>query len=246
MAISFDLKGKTFRHEEYKDYKATRVKAPDELYAQFPRIKELVRDFGIPIYEIEGFEADDVLGTLAKQAEKEKDIYSYIVTGDMDTLQLVTDKTKVLSTVKGLTETVIYDIPKVLGKYGISPSQVPDLKGLKGDASDNIKGVAGIGEKTATALLQKFGNLENIYEHLDEINGAVHGKLEKGKESAFLSRRLATIVVDVPVQFVLEKCAVKKFQKEKLISLFTELEFKSLIAKLNGIKLPVENQQTLF
>jgi len=232
IAVSFDLKGKTFRHKEYKEYKATRTKAPDELYEQFPKIKDLVRTFQIPIYEIEGFEADDVLGTLAKQAEEEGDIATYIVTGDMDTLQLVTEKTFVLTPHKGFSESIIYDTQKVFGKYGLQPSQITDMKGLQGDASDNIKGVKGIGAKTAASLLQKYASIENIYEHIDEIPGKVGENLRNDRENAFFSKRLATIITDTPMKLNLEECHAHKYDQEKVRNLFESLQFKSLLQKL--------------
>lgn len=232
IAVAFDLPAPTFRHHEYKEYKATRVKAPDELYAQIPRIKELVKAFQIPIFEKEGYEADDVLGTLAAQGEKQN-VLTYIVTGDMDTLQLVTEKIKVYSYTGKFSQPIIYDIQKVLGRYGLSPSQVPDMKGLQGDSSDNIKGVAGIGPKTAKTLLQKYESIENIYQHLDEITGGVHDKLAKDKESAFLSKRLATIVKDMDIKLDLPACATNEYDENILRQIFTELEFKSLLARLN-------------
>ncbi len=232
IAVSFDLKGPTFRHEEYKEYKATRKKAPDELYSQIPRIKSVVKAFEIPIYEIEGFEADDVLGTLAKQIEKEEDIKTYIFTGDMDAVQLVNEKTVVLSPARGSKEPIVYDVQRVLSKYGLKPSQIPDMKGLQGDSSDNIKGVAGVGAKTAKVLLQKYGNIENIYDHLDEITGRVHENLKNDKENAFFSRKLATIVTNVPIELDLEGCHTHKYDKDKVIALFGELEFKTLIGRL--------------
>jgi DNA polymerase-1 len=269
IAVSFDRAAKTFRHEEYKDYKATRVKAPDELYAQIPRIKEIVQAFSIPIYEIDGFEADDVLGTLAFQAGqfckqhltdaaisadgKEK-IETFIVTGDMDTLQLVSSTTFVFALHKGFQDTIIYDTTKVLAKYGLEPTQIVDYKALKGDSSDNIPGVPGIGEKGATELLQKYKTLDGIYEHLDEIKGALHDKLASNKESAYKSRHLATIVTDVPLKLNLAECKTHEFELSKIVKLFEELEFKSLLGKLNkfnshyGKIQVVENsgQQTLF
>jgi len=254
IAVSFDLKGPTFRHEEYEQYKATRKKAPDELYSQIPRVKEIVKSFEIPIYEIQGFEADDVLGTLANQSEKAPDLRTYIFTGDMDTLQLVNEKVKVLAPARGIKEPIVYDVQKVLGKYGIKPSQIPDMKGLQGDSSDNIKGVAGVGAKTAKTLLQKYGNLENIYKHLDEITGRVHENLKNDKQNAFFSRKLATIVLDVPIKLDLSDCRTHEYDKEKVLTLFSELEFKALTSRLNKFnthsqekkKTEESSQQSLF
>lgn len=232
IAASFDLKGPTFRHEEYKQYKATRSKASDDLYAQFPPIKDLVRTFGIPIYEIQGFEADDVLGTLAEQAQETPNLHTYIVTGDMDSTQLVNSKVSVLSPVKGFKEKTVYDPAAVEKKYSLTPSQITDLKGLQGDSSDNIKGVAGIGPKTATTLLQKYGNIETIYERIHEISGKTQEKLINGKEDAFFSKKLATIITNVPIQLNLEACAVHEYDQDKVAALFEELEFRSLLGKL--------------
>ncbi len=233
IAVAFDLKAPTFRHKEYKEYKATRVKAPDELYAQIPRIREIVQAFRIPIYEKEGYEADDVLGTLAKQAEPQ-DVITYIVTGDLDTLQLVTEKTKILAATQKFSEPIIYDTQKVLGRYGLKPSQIADMKGLQGDSSDNIKGVPGIGPKTAKILLQKYGTIENIYKNLDQITGATHDKLEKDQASAIQSKHLATIVTDVPeITLNLNACKTHDYDESTLRKMFESMEFKSLLARLN-------------
>ncbi len=236
IAVSFDRAAETFRHKEFAEYKATRVPAPDELYAQIPRVKQVVEAFNIPIYEIDGFEADDVLGTLAKQATKattpSPELHTYIVTGDMDTLQLVTDRTSIFAPHKGFQESIIYTPTNVLAKYGLTPSQIVDYKALKGDPSDNIPGVYGIGDKTAVQLLQKYKTLDGIYEHLNEIPGALHEKLAKDRDKAYLSQHLAQIVTDVPVKLDIDDCSTHKFNEEKLISLFKELEFTSLLAKL--------------
>ena len=245
IAAAFDLKGPTFRHEEYKEYKATRVKAPDELYTQIPKIKELVDAFGIPIFEQEGYEADDILGTLASQAEK-KDIITYIVTGDMDALQLVTEKIKVYGYNGKFSEPTIYDVSKVLNKYGLKPSQVPDMKGLQGDSSDNIKGVAGVGPKTAKMLLQTYGNIENIYKNLGEIKETVREKLEKDKDSAFLSKKLATIIKDMDIELDLSKCKTHDYDKEKIKDIFLKFEFKSLIPRLESFQETEPLQPSLF
>ncbi|MBI4232564.1 hypothetical protein HY605_05000 [Candidatus Peregrinibacteria bacterium] len=251
IAVAFDLKGPTFRHEEYKEYKATRVKAPDELYAQIPRIKELVKAFHIPIFEQQGFEADDIIGTLSTQAEG-KNVTSYIVTGDLDTLQLVTEKTKVLALLGKFSEPLIYDIAKVMGRFGLTPSQITDMKGLQGDSSDNIKGVLGIGQKTTKDLLQKYGSIENIYKNLPDIKESIRKKLEADKESAFQSKRLATIVRDMDLQLDLEACATHEYDEDTLRQIFQDLEFTSLLKRLDqfhkheSLKKASASQSTLF
>ncbi len=229
--VSFDMKGKTFRHVEYKEYKATRKKAPDELYEQIPLIKKMVEIFQIPIYETPGFEADDVLGTLSKQAEERPDLHTYIVTADRDALQLVSEKTRVISPVRGFVETQIFDHQAVVDKYGLLPSQIPDMKGLEGDSSDNIKGVAGVGKKTAKTLLQKYGSIENIYENLEEITGKVKERLENDKDSAFFSKMLATIVRDVPMDLDLDAAKSHDYDHQKITDFLLEHEFKSLLGK---------------
>ncbi len=245
IAVAFDLKGPTFRHQEYKEYKATRIKAPDELYGQIPRIKELVRAFEIPIFEEEGYEADDILGTLAVQAEK-NDIITYIVTGDMDALQLVTDKIKVYGYTGKFSAPIIYDIQKVLAKYGLKPSQIPDMKGLQGDSSDNIKGVSGIGPKTAKILLQKYGDIEGVYNNIDQITGSPKDKLIADKESAFLSKRLATIIKDMNIELDFSTCKTHEYDREKIKNILMELEFKSLLPRLELFQKNAPNQPTLF
>ncbi len=232
IAVSFDLSGPTFRHEKSAEYKATRVKAPDELYAQIPRVKEVARAFNIPIYELSGFEADDCIGTLARQAEKEN-VRVVIVTGDSDELQLVTPLVNVFMLRKGIKDIVLYDEEEVMKKYGFTAKQIPDYKGLAGDASDNIPGVSGIGAKTATDLLQQFGTLENIYNHLAEVKESVRKKLESDRESAFLSKELGKIDVNAPLSLDLSLCITKDFDRTKAIRLFQELGFSSLIKKIS-------------
>lgn len=232
-AASFDLKAPTFRHEAYKEYKATRVKAPDDLYEQIPLVKDTVRAFGIPIYELEGFEADDVIGTLSKQAEKEG-THTIIVTGDMDTLQLVTDKTRVFTMRRGIKDTVLYDAEGVFKKYGFAPEQLPDFKGLRGDPSDNIPGVKGIGEKTASDLLKTYETLEGVYAHLADIKPAVREKLERDKMLAIKSKDLGTIRLDAPVHLDLKTCATRDFDRTRVVKLFQRFNFFSLIKRLPG------------
>lgn len=230
---TFDLAGPTFRHEEYKEYKATRVKAPDELYAQIDRVKEVVRAFNIPIFEQAGFEADDVIGTMASQAEKShENVENIIVTGDLDTLQLIDDKTKVYALRRGMSDTTIYDDAAVQERYGLRPDQMIDYKGLRGDPSDNIPGVKGIGEKTAIELLKKYGTIEDVYKNLSEIKGALREKLERDKAQAILSKRLATIQKNVPVELNLSAAVTREFDRQKIVNLFQELNFFSLIKRL--------------
>ncbi|MFZ3031900.1 MAG: 5'-3' exonuclease H3TH domain-containing protein, partial [Candidatus Moraniibacteriota bacterium] len=233
IAATFDLPGGTFRDELYKEYKATRAKAPDDLYAQIPRVKEMVQAFNIPIYEQAGFEADDVIGTLAKQSEKE-DIEVIIVTGDSDELQLVTPQVKVFMLRKGIKDIVLYDEKAVAEKYGFAANLIPDYKGLAGDTSDNIPGVTGVGAKTATDLLQKFGTLENLYEHLDDVKESVRKKLETDKKNAFLSKELGTIHRGAPVTLDLPACVVRDYDRSIVTKLFQELGFFSLIKRISG------------
>lgn len=247
IAASFDLAGPTFRHEKFADYKGTRVKAPDDLYAQIPRVKELVQAFGIPIYELAGFEADDCIGTLSRQAiEKGEDVEAIIVTGDADALQLVNDRVRVFTMRKGVKDTVLYDEDAVFAKYGLRPEQLKDFKGLRGDASDNIPGVKGIGEKGAVSLLQQYGDLEKVYASLDEIKGVLKEKLEAGRESAFLSKELGTIDVNAPVDLDLNACVTREFDRDRVVALFRELGFFSLVKRLPGTdteQSTVSNQQ---
>lgn len=236
IAATFDLPGKTFRHEAFTEYKAQRVKASQTLYDQIPRVKELVTSFSIPIYEKPGFEADDLIGTLSAKADG---VQTIIVTGDMDTLQLVDDHTEVYTLKKGIGETTVYDTAAVKERFGLKPDQLIDYKALRGDPSDNIPGVPGVGEKTASDLLQKFGTLDALYAALETntpkakaLPESLREKLVTHKDKAMMSRMLATIIRDVPVEFSLEDTAVKHYDREKVVKLFQELEFKSLLPKL--------------
>ncbi|HZG69456.1 MAG TPA: 5'-3' exonuclease H3TH domain-containing protein, partial [Herpetosiphonaceae bacterium] len=206
-AVSFDV-GQTFRHEEFVDYKAGRGEAPDEFHSQLARIKQVVETLNIPIYVAPGFEADDVIGTLARQATG-MDVDTYIVTGDTDTLQVVDECVRVLlATPYGKTqEAKLYDVDAVLERYkGLRPDQLADLRGLKGDVTDNIPGVKGIGETGAIQLLTQFGTVEGIYEHLAEVPSRYRKHLENQAEAAAFSKRLAQIRTDVPVELDLEHC----------------------------------------
>ncbi len=232
IAVTFD-KGYTFREEVYPDYKANRAEMADEMRVQMDRIRRVVEALSIPVFEREGYEADDLLGTLARQAE-EQGVETLIVTGDTDILQLVDEHTRVLTSRWRFSDTVTYDPAGVRERYGLDPAQLVDYKALVGDKSDNIPGVPGVGEKTAVSLLQQYSSLEGIYEHLDEIPLRFRDKLVAGRESAFLSKRLATIVRDAPVRLDLEACRVRPYDRARVMDLFRELEFRSLVEKLPG------------
>ncbi len=235
ICATFDLKAPTFRHLKYKEYKAKRVKAPDEFYGQIPLAKKFLKSFNIPIFEKEGFEADDLIGTLTKNPEINGEIEKVIVTGDLDTLQLVDENTKVFTLRRGITDTVLYDKKAVEDRYGLSPDQMIDFKALRGDQSDNIPGVKGVGEKTATELLKKYQTLDGVYENLEEITAkALLEKLTKGKEMAYLSYELGKIKTDVPVEFDLEICKASDYDEKKLADFLKEMEFFSLIKRLIG------------
>ena len=230
-AVSFDL-GRTFRDDLYAEYKATREKMPDELRRQIDRIKQIVQAMNIPILELAGFEADDVLGTVARQAEP-LGVPSHIITGDRDLLQLVNENTRVeLPARRGNLQPEVYDPEKVTAYFGVRPSQLVDWKALVGDTSDNIPGVRGIGKKTATKLLNEYGTLENIYAHIDQIKGALQKKLIEGQEAAFLSQKLARIVTDAPITLDLAACAARDFEVNGVLALFRELEFRTLTKML--------------
>lgn len=240
IACSFDLAGPTFRHEEYTEYKATRKKQAEDLYAQFPRVKEVVRALNIPIFEIKGFEADDVLGTLADHicTKHADDCDVMIVTGDLDSLQLVSECTKIYTLRKGLTDTAVYDIKTIKERYGLTPSQMIDYKALRGDPSDNIKGVPGIGEKTAQSLIQEFGSVANLYKAIkenktgDKIKPRILNILTEGEKDAELSYRLSTIVRNVPIHIEIPQYHFGSNKLSEVLTLFQELEFRSLVEKL--------------
>lgn len=277
IVAAFDIEAKTFRHDAYEGYKAQRKKADGELYAQIPLVKQMLRNFNIPCCEKEGYEADDVIGTIVKKItgyprspldkkgehrsarlgeEKNVDIEIIIVTGDLDTLQLVNDATKVYTLKKGISDVVIYDKNAIFERYGLVPEQIVDFKSLKGDPSDNIPGVPGIGEKTAIELIKKFNTIEALYEELEKIPSLSSSKKEKSgvisrgvkvgrkifenllyyKDQAFFSKELSTIKCDVPLDIQWESLRyIKDFNKEETIKLFKELEFYSLIDRLHTL-----------
>ena len=229
--VSFDVGKPQFRFDAYPEYKAGRPSMPDDLRSQFPVVRELVTMMGMPIRELAGYEADDVIGALALQAAAQG-VDTYIVSGDLDGLQLVNDHIRLLTTRMGVAATVIYDEAKVDERYGLRPDQMLDYKALKGDTSDNIPGVPGVGEKTAIALLQQFGSLDALYERLDEVKGKLRDRLAEHRESAFLSRQVGRIVTDLPVTLDLESARTGRYDRRAVAQRFRELEFRSLIDRL--------------
>ena len=231
-AIAFDLPAPTFRHLQYKDYKAQRPGAPPELRPQIERVKQLMEAFKVPIYEMEGYEADDLIGTLCRQAE-EQQIETIILTGDTDTFQLVSPWVRV-DLFYSIQDRKVYDEKETRARYsGLSPAHQPDLKALKGDPSDNIPGVPGVGDKTAVKLLVKFDSLEKIYERIDEVEPPrIREALLANREQAFKGRELTTIVRDVPVELDLEKSRFWRHDRRDLIDLFKELEFTRMVARI--------------
>ena len=230
LAVSFDV-GKTFRDEIFPDYKGTREKMPDDLRLQIKRIREVVAAFGIPILEAEGYEADDVLGTVAKRVGADG-VQVIILTGDRDLLQLVDKQVAIRLAGQKLSEAIDYGPKQVRDRYQLEPSQLVDLKAMVGDKSDNIPGVAGVGEKTATTLLQDYDDLEGIYAHIEEIPPRFSNKLEAGREDAELSRKLGEIVTDVPLDFDLESCRAQGYDRDRIVAIFRELEFRTLLDRL--------------
>lgn len=243
-AAAFDLPGPTFRDELYEPYKAHREAPDDMLVAQFARIRELLEVLAIPIYDLEPYEADDVLGTLARQAEADGfDVW--LITGDRDALQLVTPQVRVLSTNPRTGQPLIYDEAAIADRWGIRPSQVVDFKGLVGDSSDNIPGVKGVGEKTASTLLKDYADIDEIYAHLEDIRPAIRRRLEGQEEVAYLSRRLATIVRDVPVQFDQKRTRLWQADVDAVQGLMRELQFRNVVERMGFLQTSaqVEDEQ---
>ncbi|MFA6697387.1 MAG: 5'-3' exonuclease H3TH domain-containing protein, partial [Eubacteriales bacterium] len=233
LILAFDRKAPTFRHKAYKDYKATRQKAPEELVPQFDLIKDLARLLEIPTYELDGYEADDILGSLAKVADDNKQPLM-IVTGDKDELQLVSDYTSVLLTIRGISETKRYDKQLLMDEYGLTPEQFVDMKGLMGDSSDNIPGVKGIGQKTAIKLLKEYGSLENVLDNIDNLSGKkLKENLTIYRHHALLSKDLATIRRDVPLEFNLPNQPYDYPSSSGLKQFLLDLELNTIIEKLD-------------
>ncbi len=232
---AFDVAAPTFRRELYSDYKATRRAMPDDLKDQFPIVRQIIAAFGIPVYEVAGFEADDVIATLVKQAEA-RGIDTTIVSGDLDLLQLVTDLTTVMTTRGGVQQTTFYDPARINERYGLTADQMIDFKALKGDATDNIPGIPGVGEKTAATVLQKFSHLDNLYEHIDEVQPEkLRAKLAEYRDDVFRWRTLVTVRADVPVELELEPARLGDYDRNEVLRLFREYEFRSLVERLPGI-----------
>ncbi|MCX6760768.1 MAG: hypothetical protein NTZ84_01500 [Candidatus Nealsonbacteria bacterium] len=245
IVAAFDLPFPTFRHKKFKGYKAKRPPAIKELYDQIPRVKEVLRAFNVLILEKQGFEADDIIGTVSQkfsQEQKKSKRDVVILSGDSDVLQLVNKNTKAFLLRRGVKDTILYDEKLVKEKYqGLNPSQLDEFKALRGDPSDNIPGVKGIGEKTAIRLIKQFNTLEGLYSNLgkeNDISQNIRLKLEQQKEQAFLSRELAQIKRDVPVDVSLEECFWKDYDQQKAASVLEDLGFYSLIPRL-----PVPGQQ---
>jgi len=230
LAVAFDT-GRTFRDDLYPQYKATRAKMPEDLRPQIERIRQVVRAFRIPVLEAEGFEADDVLGTVARRAAADGN-EALILSGDRDLLQLIGDRISVRLSGRSLSESLDYDAARFEKEWGFPPLKLIDYKALVGDKSDNIPGVPGVGEKTATELLHQFESLDSLYQHLDDVQPRFRTKLEAGRDSAFLSRTLATIRTDAPVRLTLEECRVGQYAREEVAALFQTLEFRTLLSRL--------------
>ena len=248
ICAAFDVKAPTFRHKQYEGYKAQRKPMPEGLAAQMPLAKDVLRAMGVTILEKEGYEADDIIGTVARLCE-ESEISCFIATGDKDDLQLASDKTKVILTVtkSGYNETIIYDDKAVKEKYHVTPTEFIDVKALMGDPSDNIPGVKGVGEKTAMSLIEKHHSIEYIYENIDDIGlkGAMLQKMKDGREMAFMSKELATINRNTPIEFNAEKCVFDGFENNgELYEILKRLELNSIVKKLDlsGVDNVKENE----
>jgi DNA polymerase-1 len=243
-AVAFDRPAPTFRHEQYSEYKATRVRMADDLRPQFARVRQLVGALGIPIFEIDGFEADDVLGTLARQAV-ERDVDVLVVTGDTDALQLVAPRVRVLMPSRGMVGEHLYDEAAVRERYGLEPPQIVDYKALKGDSSDNIKGVPGIGEKTAQRLLQKYGAVERLLELPEDLDTKTRDAIAANAEALRMGKRLTRILDDVPIELNVEDAVLGTYDRDAAVALLRELEFRSLIDRLPQPSKPPKRAQQI-
>ncbi len=238
VVATFDLPKPTFRHEEFKDYKAHRARTPDEIVSQIPIMKEVLEAFDMPVFTKEGYEADDLIATIATKSQKDAEVF--ILSGDLDNLQLVNEKVKVYTMGKGIKDAVIYDKDRVQERFGVTPEQMIDFKALTGDPSDNISGVEGIGKKTAAELIQKYGNLKNLYDELSTDTAVLKPRVKEAlmanKETAFLSLRLVETVKDAPIDFDLDRCQFGSFDRKKVEAVFRELDFNTLASRLDELK----------
>jgi len=241
IVVTWDTFAPTFRHLDFAEYKATRLAPPDDLFPQKPHLQKVLVAFGIPEFELHGYEADDLIATLATQAEKQKVDEIFILTGDRDTFQLVSPKVKIYTSGQKL-EPVIYDRAKIKEKYNLLPSQMNDFKAMVGDPSDNIAGVSGIGPKTASDLLSKYKDLDGIYKHLKELPDALREKLEKGKEQAYIARKLVELDRKAPVKLDLSACKAD-FDWGRIRETLEEFHFRSLVGKLPGVESEEENKE---
>jgi DNA polymerase-1 len=232
VAACFDLPGPTFRHEQFAGYKATRTAMPDDLRSQFPKVREVVAALRIPVYEMAGYEADDVIGTITRDLDK-RGVDTTVVTGDLDMLQIVTEHTRLMTTRQGVDATVYYDPARIWERFELRPDQMIDYKALKGDPTDNIPGIPGVGEKTAAKLVGQFGSLEGIYGRLDEVKpDKLREKLVEAREQVFMSRELSRIVCDLPISLDLEAARLSDYDRAEVVRLFREFEFRTLIDRL--------------
>jgi DNA polymerase-1 len=233
VAVSFDLPGPTFRHEQYAEYKATRQRMPDDLRDQFPKVREVVKALRIPVYELQGYEADDVIGTITTQLAARQDLETTIVTVDLDMLQLVTPRTRLMTTRSGVENTVIYDIARIDERFGLRPDQMVDYKALKGDPTDNIPGVPGVGEKTAAKLIRDFGSLDSLFARIEEVTPEkLRDKLIEHRPQIEMGRELSKIVCDLPIEFDLDAARLSDYDRDTVVRLFREYEFRTLIERL--------------
>ncbi|HEY7132700.1 MAG TPA: DNA polymerase I [Candidatus Limnocylindrales bacterium] len=245
IAVSFDLPGPTFRHEQFADYKATRTKMPDDLRDQFPKVREIVKALRIPVYEMQGYEADDVIGTITAQLDPRDELETTIVTVDLDMLQLVTPRVRLMTTRSGVENTVIYDVAKIDERFGLRPDQMVDYKALKGDPTDNIPGVPGVGEKTAAKLIRDFGTLDELLARLDDVTPPKLGeKLKEHVDQIRMGRELSRIVRDLPIAFDLTAARLGDYDRDTVVRLFREYEFRTLIERLPPMEGESAEQRT--
>jgi DNA polymerase-1 len=236
VAVAFDLPAPTFRHERFADYKATRQRMPDDLSNQFPKVREVVKALRFPVYELKGFEADDIIGTLTVEAEQ-LDLDTTIVTGDLDMLQIVSDKVRLMTTRSGVENTILYDPARIHERYALLPGQMVDYKALKGDTTDNIPGVPGVGEKTAAKLIAEYGSLDSLYARLEEVKPEkLREKLREHRDQVFEGQWLSRIVRDLPVKLDLDAARIGDYDRDEVIRLFREYEFRSLLDRLPPLR----------